>query len=71
MALAILQIIREQPMLRTAIFVPSVVALIFVLLNLTAAVDQGRAFGALVVGIANLDTGAQGPGGEVRLGEQV
>ena len=65
-----LQIIREQPMLRTAIFVPSVVALIFVLLNLTAAVDQGRAFGALVVGIANLDTGAQGPGGEVRLGEQ-
>ena len=66
-----LQMIRDQQMLRTALLVPSAVALVFTVFNLTAAVDQGRALGALVVGIANLDAGAPGPGGEVRLGEQI
>jgi len=49
-----LQIIRDQLRIRAALLVPSMVPLIFVLMNLTAAVDQGRAFGSLSVGIADL-----------------
>ena len=63
--------IRAHPSFRGAVVAPAVIATIFVLFNLTGAVDPEAASGAMRLGIVNLDEGAPGPAGELRLSEQI
>ena len=63
--------IRAHTTFRGAIVAPAVVVTIFVLFNLTGAVDPQSASQAMRLGIANLDEGAPGPAGELRLSEQI
>ncbi len=62
---------RANPTLRGAIVAPALIATIFVLFNLTGAVDPQTAVGAMRLGVVNLDQGATGPAGEIRLSEQI
>ncbi len=63
--------IRAHPSFRAAIVAPAVIVTIFVLFNLTGAVDPEAASRAMRLGIVNLDQGATGPAGEMRLSEQI
>ena len=63
--------IRAHSSFRGAVVAPAVIATIFVLFNLTGAVDPEAASGAMRLGIVNLDEGAPGPAGELRLSEQI
>ena len=63
--------IRANPTFRGAIVAPAVIATIFVLFNLTGAVDPQTAASTMRLGIVNLDEGATGPAGEMRLAEQI
>ena len=63
--------IRANPTFRAAIVAPAVIVVIFVIFNLTAAVDPEAAGRAMRLGIVNLDQGATGPAGEMRLSEQI
>ncbi len=63
--------VRANPTFRGTIVAPAVIAIIFVTFNLTGAVDPQTAAGAMRLGIVNLDQGAPGPAGEMRLSEQI
>ena len=49
--------LRETPLFRAALIVPTVIILVFSGFNLTAAPDASRAAAAMKVGIVNLDEG--------------
>ena len=53
--------LRDRPALRGALFVPSVVALIFSLFNLSAAPDPARIAGQSPIAVVNDDTGLPFP----------
>ena len=63
--------IRANPAFRGALVAPAAIATIFVLFNLTGAVDPETASRAMRMGIVNLDAGATGPAGEMRLSERI
>ena len=63
--------IRANPSIRAAIVAPAVIVTIFVLFNLTGAVDPEAVARAMRLGVVNLDQGATGPAGEMRLSERI
>ena len=62
---------RSQPILRGALIAPTMVALVFVLFNLTSAIDPAKATAALKVATVNLDEGLPTPAGPFRLADQI
>jgi hypothetical protein len=71
MASGTLARIRANPVFRGALIAPAAVATIFVLFNLTGAVEPETASRIARLGIVNLDEGATGPAGEMRLSEPI
>ena len=67
----IAELMRSQPILRGALIAPTMVALVFVLFNLTSAIDPAKATAALKVATVNLDEGLPTPAGPFRLADQI